>query len=210
MIQDITVLAEQARKAQHIWAGYSYRERARRVKKAGRSLAEKRDKIIDVIHNENGKLAVDAFATEVIPALMAVPYYIKAGKRLCKDHAIRGGNILMAYKQSRMVYQPWGVVGIISPWNYPFAIPFSEVIMALLAGNAVILKTASLTPGSGRIIAEILEAAQLPEGLFVNVALPGKEAGPAFIDSGIDKLFLPDQPLPVKNLWLWPPGAFFP
>jgi succinate-semialdehyde dehydrogenase/glutarate-semialdehyde dehydrogenase len=189
MIQDIAVLAEQARKAQHIWAGYSYRERARRIQKAGRSLAAKRDAIIDVIHNENGKLAIDAFATEVIPALMAVPYYIKAGKRLCKDHAICGGNILMAYKHSRMAYQPWGVVGIISPWNYPFAIPFSEVIMALLAGNAVILKTASLTPGSGRIIAEILEAADLPAGLFVNVEMPGKEAGPAFIDSGIDKLF---------------------
>jgi succinate-semialdehyde dehydrogenase/glutarate-semialdehyde dehydrogenase len=188
-IQTLILLAEKARKAHAVWAGLSYHQRARRIKKAGRSLAKKRDAIVEIIQKENGKLAVDALAAEVIPALMAVPYYIKTGKRLCKPRAIRGGNILMSYKQSRMIYKPWGVVGIISPWNYPFAIPFSEVIMALLAGNAVILKTASITPGCGKIIGEILKAAKLPDGLFTTVEMPGEMAGHAFINSGIDKLF---------------------
>lgn len=186
---DIGGIVEKARKAQVIWAGLSYGKRAKRIKKAARSLAEKSGAIVETIHRENGKLAVDALAAEVVPALMAVSYYIGAGKRLCKPQSIRGGNPLMAYKRSRMTYRPWGVVGIISPWNYPFSIPFSEVIMALLAGNAVILKTASLTPGAGRMIDEVLKAADLPEGLFTNVELPGAEAGPAFISGGIDKLF---------------------
>jgi succinate-semialdehyde dehydrogenase/glutarate-semialdehyde dehydrogenase len=88
-----------------------------------------------------------------------------------------------------MVYCPWGVVGIISPWNYPFSIPFAEVVMALLAGNAVILKTASATPGVGRAIGAVFAAAGLPEGLFTAIEMPGKEAGPAFINGGVDKLF---------------------
>lgn len=196
----ITALVEKARNAQRLWAEFSYNKRAECIKKAGRSLAEKRDEIVEIICRENGKLAIDALAAEVIPALMAVPYYIRQGKRLCKSHSIRGGNILMKYKSSRMIYEPWGVVGIISPWNYPFSIPFSEIIMALLAGNAVILKTASLTPGSGRIIDEILKAASLPEGLFTNVELPGKEAGPAFINSGIDKLFFTGSTAVGKEL----------
>ena len=189
MTQDIFSLVNKARKAQNLWEAFSYSEKVRRIKKVEHSLAKKRDKIVELIQQENGKLAIDALAAEVIPALMAIPYYIRLGRRLSKPHVIHGGNLLMSYKRSYMVHKPWGVIGIISPWNYPFAIPFSEVIMALLAGNAVILKTASLTPGAGKIIEEILEAADLPEGLFVNVDLPGKEAGPAFINSGIDKLF---------------------
>ena len=186
---EISMLVEKARNAQSVWEKLPYKEKARRIKKAGQRLAEKQDEIIEIIHRENGKLAIDALAAEVIPALMAIPYYISLGKRFCKPLAVKGGNILMVYKRSRMVHKPWGVVGIISPWNYPFSIPFSEVIMALLAGNAVILKTASLTPGAGRVIAEILKAADLPDGLFTNVEMAGKDAGPAFINSGIDKLF---------------------
>jgi len=197
---EIPELVNKARKAQSLWAELSYNERARRIKKAGHSLAEKRDEVTEIIHNENGKLNIDALAAEVIPALMAIPYYFKQGRRLCKPQKVRGGNILMIYKQSRMIYKPWGVVGIISPWNYPFSIPFSEVIMALLAGNAVILKTASLTPGSGRIIAEILKAANLPDGLFVNVELAGSEAGPAFVNGGIDKLFFTGSTAVGKEL----------
>jgi succinate-semialdehyde dehydrogenase/glutarate-semialdehyde dehydrogenase len=197
---EIQELVNKARKAQNIWAELSYNERARRIKKAGHCLAEKRDEVTEIIHRENGKLKIDALAAEVIPALMAIPYYIKQGRRLCKPQKISGGNILMVYKQSLMVYKPWGVVGIISPWNYPFSIPFSEVIMALLAGNAVILKTASLTPGSGRIIEEILKAANLPDWLFTNVEMVGSEAGPAFVNGGIDKLFFTGSTAVGKEL----------
>jgi succinate-semialdehyde dehydrogenase/glutarate-semialdehyde dehydrogenase len=199
-LHDISTLIEKARKAQTLWEKFSYNEKARRIKKAGRSLAKKRDEVVEIIRRENGKLAIDALSAEILPALMAVPYYIKQGRRLCKSRAVRGGNPLMIYKKSRMVYKPWGVVGIISPWNYPFAIPFSEVIMALLAGNAVILKTASLTPGAGRIISVILESAELPEGLFTVVELPGKEAGKTFISAGIDKLFFTGSTAVGKEL----------
>ena len=199
-MQDIPILVEKAREAQKKWAMLNYNERAGCIKKIKRSLIARRDEIINIIQRENGKLAVDALSAELIPAFMAVSYYIKLGKSLCKPHALRGGSLFMFFKPCKMTYEPWGVIGIISPWNYPFSIPFSEVITALLAGNAVILKTASLTPGSGSIIAKIFEAANLPEGLFTNVEIPGKEAGSAFIGGGIDKLFFTGSTAVGKKL----------
>jgi succinate-semialdehyde dehydrogenase/glutarate-semialdehyde dehydrogenase len=84
---------------------------------------------------------------------------------------------------------PIGVVGIISPWNYPFAIPFHEIAMALITGNAVVLKVASHTLQVGKVIQECVEAGQVPEHLFHLINLPGRVAGDAFLESGIQKLF---------------------
>jgi succinate-semialdehyde dehydrogenase/glutarate-semialdehyde dehydrogenase len=193
MNHDIAVLIDRARQAQALWAALPYRERRRRLKNAGGRLASRIDDLVEIIHRENGKLPIDALAAELLPAVLALNYYLKRGKGFLADRRIGGGSLLMFNKRSRMIYKPYGVVGIISPWNYPFAIPFSEVVMALLAGNAVLLKTASVVPGVGRGLADIFAGADLPEGLFSWVELSGAEAGQAFISGGasggVDKLF---------------------
>jgi succinate-semialdehyde dehydrogenase/glutarate-semialdehyde dehydrogenase len=184
-----------ARKAQKLWGELPYRERSKYLKKAGAWLVFHADEITEIIHTDNGKLAIDALAAEVLPAVMAINYYRKKGRRFLASRPTGGGSILMFNKKSRLVYKPYGVVGIISPWNYPFSIPFSEVVMALLAGNAVLLKTASATPKVGRALEAVFAAADLPQGLFTYVEMPGQEAGPAFIGTadnpaaGVDKLF---------------------
>jgi succinate-semialdehyde dehydrogenase/glutarate-semialdehyde dehydrogenase len=182
-------IIKQARDAQRIWAETSYGERAARLKESARRLGSGVTEITEIIHRENGKLRIDALAAELIPAVMAIHYYIKKGRFLCRSRRIGGGNLLMFNKQSRRLFSPYGVVGIISPWNYPFSIPFSEVVMALLAGNAVILKTASLTPETGRALAALFKDTGLPAGLFTHLEMPGAEAGPALIAGGVDKLF---------------------
>jgi succinate-semialdehyde dehydrogenase/glutarate-semialdehyde dehydrogenase len=197
---DIAGIIEKARTAQETWSQIPYRERARRLKKAGRYLSFHLDEITETIHRENGKLRMDALAAELLPAVLALDYYIRIGRKMLASRNIRGGSLLMFNKRSRLVRKPWGVAGIISPWNYPFAIPFSEVVMALLAGNAVLLKAASLTPGAGRAIASIFETADLPSGLFTNVEIPGTEAGPAFISGGVDKLFFTGSTTVGKQL----------
>jgi succinate-semialdehyde dehydrogenase/glutarate-semialdehyde dehydrogenase len=180
---------EAARAAQAAWAVLPYRERARRLRQAGRYMGDHIDELVEVIHRDNGKLALDALAAEVLPAFMSLDYYIRRGKRFLAPRTLGGGSPLMFNKQSRLIYKPYGVVGIISPWNYPFAIPFSEVVMALLAGNGVILKVASDTLEVGRSLAAIFSAAELPAGLFAYAEIPGREAGPAFVAGGLDKLF---------------------
>jgi succinate-semialdehyde dehydrogenase/glutarate-semialdehyde dehydrogenase len=193
MKSDITSIIAKAREAQQEWEALSYGKRSAHLKKAASYLAAHVDGITETIHRENGKLPLDALAAEVVPAVMALGYYRRLGRRFLADNPVGPGSLLMFNKCSALVYKPWGVVGIISPWNYPFAIPFSEAVMALLAGNAVLLKTASLTPGVGRFLEAVFKAAELPEGLFSYVELPGREAGPAFIGSaavpGVDKLF---------------------
>jgi succinate-semialdehyde dehydrogenase/glutarate-semialdehyde dehydrogenase len=151
---------------------------------------------------------------------MGIDYYIRKGRSFTKARKLTGANLLMFNKRSRLEYRPWGVVGIISPWNYPFAIPFAEVVMALLAGNAVLLKVAGATKGVGRLLAELFAAAELPPGLFTHVEIPGREAGPAFINggavhsgaapSGVDKLFFTGSTRVGKELMALAAGRLLP
>ena len=124
-----------------------------------------------------------------MPAVLALRFYRSAASGSSLRSRLGGGSILMFNKRSRLHRVPYGVVGVISPWNYPFSIPFSEVAMALLAGNGVLLKVASDSLAVGRALADLFSGAGLPEGLFAYVNLPGREAGDAFISGGIDKLF---------------------
>jgi succinate-semialdehyde dehydrogenase/glutarate-semialdehyde dehydrogenase len=198
--QDVPALVAKARTAQDAWARLPYGKRAGHLKKIGPYLGIHGEELVQAIHRSNGKLAYDALSTEILGAVMALPYYISHGKRFAASRGIGLGNILMFNKVSRMVYKPYGVIGIISPWNFPLAIPFSEVVMALLAGNAVILKTASSTVEVGRALVEIFAAAGLPEGLFSYVEIPGAEAGKAFINGGVDKLFFTGSTATGKEL----------
>ena len=147
------------------------------------------DKISDVISKDTGKTKMDALSTEVLSAAIAITYYAKNAKKVLKRKRLHGGSILTINKRSYVDRVPVGVVGIISPWNYPFAIPFHEIAMALIAGNAVVLKVATQSLEVGKIIKECVEAGELPKNIFHLINLPGKIAGDAFLNSGINKLF---------------------
>ncbi|MEN6331033.1 MAG: aldehyde dehydrogenase family protein [Smithella sp.] len=143
---------------------------------------------------------MDALSAEVIPAAMGAGYYAKKAELFLRKEKLRPGNLLFANKISWIDRVPWGVIGIISPWNYPFAISFHEVVMALMAGNAVVLKVATQSQEVGEIIGEAMNAGKLPDGLFNLVRLPGRIAGDAFIASGINKLFFTGSVVVGKEL----------
>ena len=83
--------------------------------------------------------------------------------------------------------EPHGVIGIISPWNYPFSIPATETLAALVAGNAVVLKPSELTPLVALELASLLHAAGVPEDVF-QVVIGDGATGAALMQSPIDKL----------------------
>src|SRR5258708_5341729 len=94
---------------------------------------------------------------------------------------------LLKYKKSFVQFKPFGVVAVISPWNYPFVLPTSEVVLALLAGNAVVLKPSEFTPLIGQAIGELFREAGLPEGLLAIVQGDGRTGG-ALVAAVPDKI----------------------
>lgn len=180
---------EKARIAQIEWEKVPLKKRADLIKNLSRIICERCDEIAQTISKDNGKTRVDAIVTEILPTAMSASYYAKKAKKFLKTRYLKPGSILLSNKISQIKRVPFGVVGIISPWNYPFAIPFSEVVMALLAGNTVILKTAGETQLVGNILKEVFESAGFPENVFNYVNVEGKVAGDTLLENKIDKLF---------------------
>ena len=178
-----------ARAAQPAWAELPLRQRAKAILRVRNYLVEHLDHLAETISRDNGKTRTDAVATELLPAAMAADYYARHAGRFLRRRRLRPGSWLLANKRSYIRHVPWGVVGIVSPWNYPLAIPFSEVVMALLAGNAVVLKVASETQMIGHALKQCFRDADLPDGVFSYINMPGRLAGDTLLAAGIDKLF---------------------
>lgn len=188
-VRQVAAAVDASRAAQATWQATPVQERARAILRIRDYVAQNAEEIAQIISANNGKTRVDAISTEVLPAIMAADYYIKHAAKFLQDRALTPSSPLLANKISKILRVPYGVIGIISPWNYPFAIPFSEVIMGLLAGNGVLLKVATNTQLVGRELERAVEAAGLPAGLFAHLNVPGALAGEAFLKAGIDKLF---------------------
>lgn len=208
--EDLKEAVRRAREAQQDWASRPVKKRSRTLRGMRVHLMERAEKIAALISAENGKTRIDALATEVLPAVMALDYYTAHAKRFLKPRVLLPGSLMLGNKWSKIFRVPYGVIGIISPWNYPFSIPFSEVVMGLLAGNGVILKTATSTQLVGREIEACMRAAGLPDGLFSFINIAGSAAGDAFIDSGIDKLFFTGSTSVGKELMSKAAGTLTP
>lgn len=186
---DVRNTVARAKKIQPLWAATPIKERSKAMIRVRDYIVEHADEIARIVSLDNGKTLTDAMVSEAFGSALAANYYAKNTKRLLKDKGLRPGLMMMAYKKSKIIRVPYGVIGIISPWNYPFAIPFVEIVMALMAGNAVVLKVATETQQVGRALEKCFSSVGLPEGVFTHVNLPGRIAGDAFLSAGIDKLF---------------------
>lgn len=178
-----------ARQAQKNWAQRPPAERSRYIYKVRDYLVENADEIATLITRDNGKAKLDAMVGEVFAAALAANYYAKNARRFLRDKKLRSGSLLLFYKRSKIVHVPLGVVGIISPWNYPFGIPFHEIVFGLLAGNAIVIKTATETLLVGQKLVDMFHQCGLPPGLLNFVNIPGREVGEAFFSNGVDKIF---------------------
>ncbi|MBN1548446.1 MAG: aldehyde dehydrogenase family protein [Syntrophaceae bacterium] len=187
--EDLLQAVNRARTAQKAWEILPFARRGRYILAMRDYLVHHADEAADVISACTGKPPLEALATEVIPTALAAGYYAAKTRKFLKRKRLMPGNVLFASKISYIDQVPYGVIGIISPWNYPLAIPLHEVMMALMAGNAVVLKVATQSQTVGTLIDDMVKASGLPEGLFSLIHLPGNSAGQTFIASGIDKLF---------------------
>ena len=145
------------------------------------------DEIALLISDESGKPIAEALSMEIAPVLDLMQYFARNAEKLLKPRKINIGLYGLLGRTSKIVYQPLGVVGIIPAWNYPFSIPMGETVMALMAGNTVVLKPSELTPFIGLKIGEIFQKAGLPENI-VQIVTGAGATGAALVESAPDKI----------------------
>ena len=173
---------------QPFWAQLSLVDRARYLRRAAQVLLDQSDEVAELLTREQGKPRLESYTMELLPTIDALQWIANDGPRILADERIPYPQLMLKQKKSKFVYEPLGVVGVIAPWNYPWSIPFGEVAIALMAGNGVVLKPASLTPVIGQRIQEIFERAGLPEGL-VRTVHGGGAVGQALVESSAGKIF---------------------
>jgi acyl-CoA reductase-like NAD-dependent aldehyde dehydrogenase len=184
----IPTMMARARAAQMEWARRPIGERCAAVRRLRDALFDGREEIIGIITRETGKPRVEAIFAEIILALDTADYFVRHAPRWLRPRRVPHHNITLKAKSGWIEHEPLGVVAILAPWNYPLAIPMAELIPALLAGNAVVLKPSELTPWTGSAIGELCARAGLLEGL-VQIAQGGSATGAALIAAGPDKVF---------------------
>ena len=188
-IEHMPAIFEAARKAQAQWGAMSFKQRARHIRLMREYIIEHADQLAETVSRSSGKTRMDALTTEVLPCTLACNWYGKNAAKVLKTERREASSIIWMGKRSIVTHEPLGEVAIISPWNYPLSIPFGEIVMGLMAGNAILLKVAAATPLVGKAIEDIVKAGQLPEGLFHHIVGAGAEVSTAFFNNGVDKIF---------------------
>jgi alpha-ketoglutaric semialdehyde dehydrogenase len=166
-----------ARDAFRGWRDTPGPERGRIIWRAADIARRRAEEIARTMTHEEGKVLREARG-EVTRGLAVLEYYAGAGFRT-------GGRTIPAEARDTFTYtirRPLGVVGLITPWNFPWAIPVWKSAPALVAGNTVVLKPAELTPATATLLAEIYEEAGIPAGVFNLVVGPGGEVGSTLVD----------------------------
>jgi aldehyde dehydrogenase (NAD+) len=169
---------EAARKAFETWRKVPGPERGRVLWRAADIARSRADEIARIMTREEGKILKEAQG-EIMKGISLIEYYAGAGFRM-------GGKTLPSEARNTFTYtirQPVGVVALIAPWNFPWAIPVWKSAPALVAGNAVVFKPASLTPSTAALLAEIYTEAGLPPGVFNVLVGSGAEVGESLVRS---------------------------
>jgi len=161
-----------ARDAAARWADTPAPERGAILRRTSEHLDDQREALVELLVREEGKVRSEA-AGEVDRAIDIFAYYGQKAREI-------GGDVRPASdRNTRLltVREPFGVAGLITPWNYPAAIPAWKLGPALAAGNTVVLKPASLAPGVAHLIVESLVEAGVPNGVVNFVTGPGSSVG---------------------------------
>lgn len=177
---ELEAITARARRAQRAWAQTDVAHRCSVMRRFSSLVMQHRDRILDVIQAETGKSRVHALE-EVLDVALTAGYYAGLAPRTLRPRSTPGAMPLLTSTEVRL--HPKGLVGIISPWNYPFTLAVSDAVPALLAGNAVVLKPDSGTPLSAALSVWLLREAGLPRDVMQLVSGPGSRIGGGLIDA---------------------------
>lgn len=169
-----------ARSVQPDWASNSTTERARVLKSLRASMVENESKLLDLLQLETGKARAHAFE-EAVGAIASAAYYSKIAVKTLRRRSTKAGIPVLTKTYVDQV--PLGVVGIITPWNYPLALTMLDVLPALVAGNAVVQKADNQTALTVLFARHLAVEAGIPAEMWTVVTGDGEEVGNALTDS---------------------------
>jgi acyl-CoA reductase-like NAD-dependent aldehyde dehydrogenase len=185
--EQIAAAVKRAAAAQKRWAETPVRDRLRILARFSQLLCDQKSAVAAVISREAGKPESEALSTEILVVLDTVKYLRNYLPGFLLPERVPHGNPAMKLKRGTLLRQPYGVVGIISPWNYPFSVPSAETLAALATGNAVALKPSEFTPYSALELQRLLREAGLDPDLLQIITGDGA-AGAALLETGIHKI----------------------
>ena len=173
---------------QPFWAQLPLPDRARYMRRAAQVIIDQLDELAELLSREQGKPRNEAYVMELLPTIDALHWIAEAGPGILEDERVPLP-VFIKQKRARFTFEPLGVVGVIAPWNYPWSIPFGEVAIALMAGNGVVLKPASLTPLIGAAHPGGVRARRRARGARAHRARRRRgRAGAGRVDRGQDLL----------------------
>ena len=142
-------IVSRARAAQDVWAKLPIRDRCEKLRGLRERIMASRIELADAVVRESGKPRVEALFADVFVALDSAEYWSGNVGSALRTRRVPHHSTAAKAKRGYLAYQPLGVIAIISSWNYPLAIPLSQIIPAIAAGNAVVSKTSDFTPQCG-------------------------------------------------------------
>lgn len=181
---EVHATVARARSVASAWSALSYQKRTAHLLTVRDRLLDRAEELVEIICAETGKQRIEAVTTELMAVCETISWYAKNGGEVLATKRVPAG--MMAHKKAWKSYSPVGVVGVISPWNYPFTLSMTPLLTALFAGNPVVLKPSEVTPTVGLAIGELFKDDEWPD--LVQIVTGGGVTGEALVKSGVDKI----------------------
>lgn len=183
-----------ARTAAATYGRLTLPERARHLRAIRQAVVDRAEDLAGTVAAETGKPAADAWF-EVFAACALLTYVAHAAPRVLRTRPAPTWPVVT--KRAEVRYSPYGVVGVISPWNYPLAVSMQAIVSALGAGNAVVLKPSELTSLTGMLIGEAVNGAGID---LVHVVTGDGTVGEAVVRGGVDKIAFTGSPMAGRRI----------
>jgi succinate-semialdehyde dehydrogenase / glutarate-semialdehyde dehydrogenase len=181
----VTDAVDRASVAAQWWADLGYAGRQERMLSWKSVVVRRIRQLAHQVHQENGKPVDDAIL-EIVLAVDHIHWAAKHARRELGPRTVRP-SFLSINQQAWLEYQPYGVVGVIGPWNYPVFTPIGSIAYALAAGNAVVFKPSEFTPGVGAWLVDAF-AQVVPEQPVLQLVTGSADTGAALCRAGVGKL----------------------
>ncbi|GAA3954494.1 aldehyde dehydrogenase family protein [Gordonia caeni] len=176
----VAELAARGRAAQPGWEAMGFDGRALVLRRMQQWMSDHADELLEILQAETGRVFEDSVLELAYP-LTALGHWARNAEKYLRPQKAAASSPFVLSRRLRSYYRPYGLVGIIAPWNFPITIGFGDSIPALAAGNAVILKPSEITPLSIEVIRRGLEECGMPEGVF-QIATGAGATGAAVVD----------------------------